>query len=267
MNKNLYLVPHDLTAVGNKAFEYALNLCERVEAEIMVLNIVDSKSKIKTVESKLNELISKFSIPPKASIKMVVQEGNIFNDIGKIASKNHVQLIIMGTHGQKGMQKLFRSYAIQVISSCDIPFLIVQADAETKNFEKILVPIDLNKESLQIIKPAGSLSKIYQSELHVIARKETDELLNQQMKNRIQIIQKQYEDDSVNCSIKLLDSRDSYSKQIEKYANEHKIDLIAFSYFSLSIIPQFDKHAQNIMMNQQKIPCMIINAKESNSYF
>jgi len=45
-------------------------------------------------------------------------------------------------------------------------------------------------------------------------------------------------------------------------------DMCAIAYFSDSLLPQFDTFAQSMITNEQKVPVLIINAKESgNAYF
>ena len=47
--------------------------------------------------------------------------------------------IIMGTHGSKGMQKVFGSFAMKVIISTTVPFMIVQDNSEIKNIKNIVL--------------------------------------------------------------------------------------------------------------------------------
>ncbi|HLU86641.1 MAG TPA: universal stress protein [Taishania sp.] len=267
MGKNLYIVPHDLTEVGNFALEYAFYLCKRIEAEIRILHLVTNKSQINAVDAKIDQIIAGYDIPAGATITKQIQEGNIFEDIGRIATKNGAQLIIMGTHGQRGMQKLFRSHAIKVITSCEIPFLIVQRGTKAKDLEKIVVPIDLTKESLQAINIAGDIATIYKATVHVIGAKQNDELLNQQMKNRILIIKNQYEERNVNCNVQFLKDGGSYSKKVMNYCKENDIDLIAFAYHSESLFPQLDTFAQNLITNELLLPCLVLNSKQASALY
>ena len=268
MSKNLYIVPHDLTEVGNAALNYALHICKRVEAEIRILHLAASKAAINTASAKIDSLIDSIEIPPGATITKQVQEGNIFEDIGRISTKAGAQLIIMGTHGKQGFQKLFGSHAMKVITSCDIPFLIVQKNTEIKDLSKIVVPINLTKESLQIVNLAGDIANIYGATVHVVGSKQNDELLNQQMKNRILIVKNQYEERSVPCHVEFLkDGGGSYSKKIMDYVKKHSVDLIAIAYYSESLLPQLDTFAQNLITNNERLPCLVLNSKQASALY
>ncbi len=268
MSRNLYIVPHDLTDVGNSALDYALFLGQHVRAEVMLLNLTDNKAKVQSIHDKLDAIIASKTIPATVEVTKYVAMGEIFSDISKIANKEHAQLIIMGTHGAKGFQKLTGSWAMKVITSCDIPFIIVQKSTVHQEIKNVVVPIDLTKESLQIVSPAGDLANIFGATVHVIGEKHSDEGLSQQTKNRVLLIRNKYDEKGTKCEVNLLKNGGSFSKKIMQYVQENTINMIAISYHSESLLPAFDSFAQSLITNELNLPCMIIAAKPAgNLYF
>ena len=68
MSRNLYIVPHDLTEVGNTALDYALFLGTHVRTDIMLLHLIDNKAKIAATEAKLWDIVkSNFELPGQSS--------------------------------------------------------------------------------------------------------------------------------------------------------------------------------------------------------
>ncbi len=267
MSKNLYIVPHDFTKVGDVALNYALHLAKHVNIEILLLHLVSSKNEEAAARQKLDAIIEKTELSNGVTMSSLATTGSIFEDIGKIAAQKHAQLILMGTHGEKGMQRFFGSHAMKVITSSDIPFLIVQDNTSFKQIENIVVPIDLTKESLQIVNIAGDLANIFRSKVHVVGEKQNDELLNQQMKNRILIVKNQYEERNVDCYVEFMKDGGSYSKKVINYCRDKSIDLIAIAYHSESLIPQFDKFAQNLITNDANLPCLVLNSKPASALY
>lgn len=267
MSKNLYIVPHDFTAVGDAALKFALHLGKHVHTEIQLLHVVTSKAEYQKASLKLDEVISRVTAPAGVEITKLVKEGTIFEEIGKIALKESAQLIIMGTHGASGFQKLFGSHAMKVVTSSEVPFLIVQKDTELREIKNIVVPIDLTKESLQIVNIAGDMANIYGATVHVIGEKQNDELLSQQMKNRILIVKNQYEERKVPCYVEFMKGGGSYQKKIMNHCKEKSVDLIAFAYHSESLLPQFDTFAQSLITNEHKLPCMVLNSKLASALY
>jgi nucleotide-binding universal stress UspA family protein len=267
MSKNLYIVPYDFTPVGDAAIRYALHLGKRVNAEIMLLHLTASKGDAMKANAKMDAVIEKIDKPSGVEFVKFVREGSIFEDIGRIAKKNGAQLIIMGTHGSSGLQKLFGSNAMKVVVSADTPFLIVQKDTPLTDLKNIVVPIDLTKESLQIVNIAGDMAGIFGAAVHVIGEKQNDELLSQQMKNRVLIVKNQYDERSIECNVELLKKGGSYPKKIMEYVKEKSCDMIAIAYHSESLLPQFDTFAQTLITNDRKLPCMVLNSKPASALY
>jgi nucleotide-binding universal stress UspA family protein len=267
MSKNLYIVPHDFTAVGDAALKYAIHLGNYVHIEIQLLHLTSSKAESIKASQKLDEIIARFPAKEGITITKLIKEGSIFEDIGKIAHKQGAQLIIMGTHGSTGMQKLFGSHAMKVVTSSEVPFLIVQKETVPAEIKNIIVPIDLTKESLQIVNNAGDLANMFNAVVHVVGEKQNDELLSQQMKNRILIIKNQYDDRKIPCSVEFMKGGGSFQKKIMAYSKEKSIDMIAIAYHSESLLPQFDTFAQSLITNDQKLPCMVLNSKLASALY
>jgi len=268
MSKNLYIVPYDFTQTSDVALSYAMHICKNVEAEVRILHLISSKKFFDAAKSRIESRIKSLSIPSGTVVTFHIEEGNIFEDIGRIATEFRGQLIIMGTHGRRGWaQKIFGSHAIKIVTSCNIPFLIVQKGIVPKPTKNIVIPIDLSKESLQIVSIAGGIASIYDSTVHVLGPKQQDELMTQRMKNRISIIQKEYENRGVTAVIKLMDEGGSYSKKILKYVPTNNIDMIAFAYHTEALFPQLNSFAQNLIANKYKLPCLVIQSKEASSLY
>jgi nucleotide-binding universal stress UspA family protein len=267
MSKNIYLVPHDFTVVGDAALRYALHMGKHVRSEILLLNLSPSRADAMKASVKMDDVIANLDLPSGVEVRKIIREGSIFEDIGKIARRENAQLIIMGTHGATGMQRLFGSNAMKVITSADVPFLIVQKDTVLKDIKNIIVPIDLTKESLQIVNVAGDMAGIFDAEIHVVGEKQNDELLSQQMKNRVLIVKNQYDDRSIASSVQLMEKGGSFAKKIMQYSKEKNVDLIALAYHSESLLPQFDTFAQTLITNEQKLPCMVLNSKPASALY
>jgi nucleotide-binding universal stress UspA family protein len=106
MSKNLYIVPYDFTPVSQKALDYALFLGKHVQTEIQLLHLAKDKATGMGMKKKLEDLRDSIKAPAGVEITALTKVGNIFSDIGRIAKEEHAQLIIMGTHGKRGLQSL-----------------------------------------------------------------------------------------------------------------------------------------------------------------
>ena len=267
MSKNLYIVPYDFTAVTDKAIEYAFHIAKHVDTEIRIMHLAPDKAKGMAKVKLLEEVKNKLTIPPGIEVTTSVRVGSIFTDLSKIAVKEKAQLIIMGTHGMRGLQRLGGSAAMKVITSAECPFLIVQKNTELKEISNVIVPVDLTKESLQIVNIAGDMANIFKAKVHVIAEKQSDQILNTRIQNRIGIVSKSYEERNIVAQVSFVKRGGSYGKKVMQYAKANDAGMIAIAYHSESLFPQFDSFAQNLITNKAGLPVLIINSKLASALY
>jgi nucleotide-binding universal stress UspA family protein len=262
------LVAHDFTAVADAATLHALHLARQLKAEVHLLHIIKNDSEAAAANQKFDEIKNKLALKPwDPKLHTHVKKGNIFNDIGNTAEQLKCMLIIMGTHGAKGMQKVFGSFAIKVINSTNIPFVIVQDKIPSESIKKIVFPVDTNKESLQIVYMAATIASQFNSEIIMVAPKEEDAALKTKLKVHIEVVKKQIEKRNVKHEIKLLEKTKAYHETVLDFARQQQADMIAISYFSDRLLPQFDPFAQSIITNKDKLPVLILTASETGIGF
>jgi nucleotide-binding universal stress UspA family protein len=264
MSARNLLVPHDFTTAGDTALNYAVDLAKTFNAEINLLHVIKNSSDNKKAEAKCSDIIEKLD-NKGLTINLIVRKGDIFETIANVAKENHTSIVIMGTHGAKGMQKVFGSFAIKVIKSTHTPFIIVQEGQKYKTTKNIVFPVDISKECLQIEQVVSAIARKSNSKVHILSEKYSDTSYKIKSAVNLQILNKEFSEhniEHVNENIKKIASNDILS-----YANTHNCDLIGISYYSDSIFSQFDTIFQEIIMNKDKIPALIINSKEVGNYF
>lgn len=268
MERRSILVPHDFTTVADNALSYALNLAHAIKANVNLLHIVKDKKDVVKAEKQFEKVLANFNDRPEnVEIKTSIKVGSIYTDIASQAADLHSTLIIMGTHGAKGMQKLFGSFAIKVITSTHIPFLIVQEEFTGIDMSKIVVPIDESQESLQIEQVAAGLAEVLNSEIHIVTEKKYDSNLKLKTAVHSGLLTKQFKAKKLSYVTKVLEKQKGYANDIVNYTTGIGANLIAFAYHSDRLLPQFDTFAQSLITNKQGVPVLILNSKEAGNYF
>lgn len=268
MEKRSVLVPHDFTAVADNAVAYAINLANAIGANVDLLHIVKDKKDVPKAEAKFKEVIAALKDKPAdMEVNYHIKAGSIYTDIAESADSIPSTVIIMGTHGAKGMQKVFGSFALKVITSTHVPFLIVQEEFTGVDMSKIVVPIDESQESLQIEQVATGLADILKSEIHVVSEKMVDSNLKLKTAVHSGLITKQLKAKGLAYQTKILDREKGYANDIIKYTMSIGANLIAFAYHSDRLIPQFDTFAQSLITNKEGVPVLVLNSKEAGNYF
>lgn len=268
MERRSILVPHDFTPVGDNALNYAINLAKHIQSNVDILHVVKDEKERTKASAQCEKIIAGLANKPAdVVVNYHIKSGSIFTDIATKASELKSSLIIMGTHGAVGMQKLFGSFAIKVITSTHVPFLVVQQKYTGTDLSKIVVPIDESQESLQIEQVTSGLAGMTKSEIHVITEKKIDSNLKLKCAVHSGLISKQFKEKGLNYVPAVIPKVKGFSSDIVSYAVKEKANLIAFAYHSDSLLPQFDTFAQNLITNKEGVPVLIVNSKEAGNYF
>ncbi len=282
-NNNNILVPTDFSEIAHNALGHALKIAEVYKNEITLLNIQDEgglfglfgsdekMSLIKeAVEMKMDKLISESAVKfPNVKINKRIEYGRIYKVITEIAEKENFDSIVMGTNGASGLQQITGSNASRVINYAKVPVVVVKEQPIGNNgYEKIVLPIDLSRESRQKVSWAIHLAKRFNSTIHVIYENSS----NDEVKNRVFAAVNQTQDilaqNNANYIVRGLDEdkyQDSFAEDTLAYANEVGADLImimtqqekGFSEFLLG------SYAQQIVNHSGKVPVMCINSHDT----
>ena len=227
--KTKLLVPTDFTNEAHSAIQHAVKLGVIVQAEVILLNVVKDKSDIPAATSKLKEEENwAKKVNDQIEVRSIVRVGNIFDDIGDAASELGVSLIIMGTHGASGWQKITGSYALKVITNSSVPFIVVQDQLmNDTGYDSIVVPLDLNNETKQKLEMVASIAHYFDSEVHLITPNESDEFLSNKLKaNRIWAA-KYLKEKNVKFTTQIVDDGDNLLEGVFKLSKKVEADLIA----------------------------------------
>lgn len=265
MDKELiYLVPYDFSEVGDSALIHALNLADSTNGVVHLLHIVGAEDDIPWAQNEFHKALDRLGLNDNPRIEIRVFVGDIFKDIASVAEREKAKWIVMGTHGAKGLQKLFGSYAIKVILSSTIPFIVVQKKLHPDPVKKIVMPMTLTKESIRSLKFATDLAEHYKAEIHVVGAHQKDEFLEHKVKNNLIVSKKYLAGHGIDFHVHRLEGKKSLASEVMAFGKSIDADLYALGYFPESVFPQFDTFAQEMITNKDQLPVLIVNAETVN---
>lgn len=270
MSAKTILVPSDFTKVADTAMDHAIKIAETIKATLSVLHVV-SKEENKDIDSKkLDIYLERFKRNhPDIQFNPLIEVGNIFDEIGDVAKNINASLIVMGTHGMRGLQFLVGSNALRVVSHSETPFIIVQERGiREKGYNNILVPLDLHKETKQKLHVVMEMAKYFDADVHLITPKETDEYLSNQLSRNVAYAKQFLSENRVKCDATIADEDSSdFDEGVIKNAARLDADLIAIMNLGgNSLMGIFgSSFSQKIVTNEAQIPVLIMNPKNTSS--
>ncbi len=264
--KIVVIVPTDFSKVADNAVEHAIGLCQSIaNSELVLLHIIGKEKEKEAAEQKLKDQAQDIIKKTNLEVLYKTRLGNIFDDIGAVASELKAKLIVMGTHGVKGMQYLTGSYAVKVITHSPIPFIVVQERGFRKGYNNIVLPFDLSKDSKQKLSLAISIAKVFDSKIHIVFPHQTDPFLLNTVKNNVTLAKNELKANNLDFDVHELEDSGNFVKQFLSYAASIDADLIAVVNSQEMGFPEIlaGTDERQVITNEAQIPTMIVNPIKS----
>jgi len=261
--KDKILVPWDFTEVAENALKHAVNIADSANNEIVLLNVVKKEKDIPATLEDLNKIAQLESKTNGIVINALVREGSIFTAIGTVAKEIGAMLVIMGTHGIKGMQKLTGSWALKVIANSDVPFLVVQEPPHKPEINNIVVPIDFSPENKQKLKYTEFLSRYFHLKVNLYVYEYSDTDMITKTKANLIFAKKYLKEKNINFDVQFSEGKGPLWKQTIEFSEKIDADMILIMT-TRDITPTdfvFGADEQQVIANNSKIPVMAVNPK------
>ena len=191
MKINKILFPTDFSTCAEQALEHAVFLAEKYDAEIHVLHAVtlfndqpgvvneefqETEEMIKKLEDvaevQLNKVYNAHEEDDIEIIKAQTRGISAAPAILEYAAEKYIDLIVIGTHGRRGLGHFFLgSVAEEIVRMAECPVFTIR-EAENpkppKAKENILVPVDFSEHSVNALAIAKEIAKSYQAKIHLL---------------------------------------------------------------------------------------------------
>lgn len=267
-HQKLIIVPWDFTPVAEAALAHAVKISHMVGNQICLLHIIDpniSKSDAGQKKILLDHVTAESGKKYNMPITSQLSKGSIFKAIAEFANEKEASLVVMGTHGMKGMQKLTGSWALKVIVKSKVPFIVVQdPPPDQERYHNIVFPIDFRNENKEKIKMAIFMGKYFESKIHLLVATTNDKGLTKKTRINLNFAIKYLIQNNIEYEIHEI-PKSNLAQQTIDFAQKINADLIlivttkniTFADYVIGASEQF------IIANSSKIPVCCVNPKAS----
>lgn len=266
------IVPLDFTAVSETAVNHAQNLAVHTSSEVYLLHVIAKESGREDAEKRVEAYREMASAEyPGVVFHGMVRTGSIFDDIGDVASEIQANLIVMGTHGMRGMQFLVGSNALRIVSSSPIPIIIVQErKIRAEGYDDIVVPLDLHKETKQKLNLVLRMAKHFDGRVHLISPKESDEFLQNKLDRNMAYARQFFEEHGVEYTTTVSDavSGSDFADALIRFAASKETDLITIMNLQKNSLVNIigGNYTQRIITNEAQIPVLLVNPMDTGNF-
>ena len=271
-SRNTILVTWDYTDLSENALLHALRIGRMVENDIRLVHIIgasESKLHLNEVEEKLGVTVIELSKKHNYDLQGIVLTGTIFKSISEYANDSDAQMVIMGTHGIKGVQKFTGSWALKVMVGSSVPFLVIQDKPQTdERFNSIVFPIDFKAENKEKLQWAIYLGKYFSSKVYLFKAPVTDKGLLKKTNVNLTFAMRFLIQNNLDYEIHTGIKGSRFAKETLEFAEEKKADLILITTTKNINIADYVLGAQEqaIIANSSKIPVMCVNPRAAYAH-
>lgn len=280
MLTNKILVPVGFSEQSLAALKQACLIAKIKKSEVIILSVIEEQSKISgllidnpfeeirnKVKDKLDEISEMHSSKFSVKVDSMVASGKIYEQIVEVSSMINANLIVMGTNGSpKGVIKKFiGSNAERVVRLSNIPVITIKENTSTVNFDNIILPLDLGKETKEKVTFAIEYARYWNSTIRIVSvfLKDNTNEKNILIKNLNQV-SNFISNAGVKCTSELIEGekKQSLGDFVINYEKKFDSDLIIImtKKEELALSNNLSVTARYIIHNS-KIPVMSIKPK------
>lgn len=267
MSQHRILIPIDFTPVSTNALNHAVAVGKAFESELHLVNIVGKKSEFGEARTRLHAFAEEHLKGFQGPTKMTVRIGNLFDDIDDVSVEMDANLVIMGTHGLKGMQFITGGRALKIVRECSVPFIITQArPIRETGYDDIVVPLDLHQDTKQKLAIVAEMATYFKGRVHIISPAESDEFLQNQLRRNVEFASDYFEERGIEYTTKISEhDSGAFVKDVVRYAASIEADLISIMNFHEKSLMGIlgTSYEQQIITNEAEIPVMVLNPFET----
>ncbi len=189
---NSIIVPVDFSEQSLIALRQSYNIARFSKADLLLVYVIDEDF-LETLEQlfkdqayedpvkeqakqRLDKLAREVEKETGLTVNTTIRKGKIYEEIVKVANEVDAAFIIMGTHGAQGIKKKFiGSNAARVIKEAHCPVITIKGKEHHRGCQRILLPLDLTKETKEKVVKAVELAKFFGSTIYVLSILESDD--------------------------------------------------------------------------------------------
>ncbi len=229
------LCPVDFSELSAAALQYSVSLSAACRAEVTALHAYwidpppyftpahadELKKQYQDAAGEMRRTLERMVQEAGAeSAQTMVVEGDPAGSVLRAAQKLGADLIVMGTHGRRGIERfMLGSVAERVLRMSNVPVLTVRGKAAP--IKRILCPVNNSTASRAAFQKAAQLALCLNAQLVAVHIEEDDP--NTRIDDLCGWIAGQ---DRPACTVEHLSGRGNAAEEILKMAAESKIDLL-----------------------------------------
>jgi len=268
------IVPIDFSPESIKGLELAIIYANKFNSDLQMV-FVQAKNPGKfhiELENQYNEAMDEFEkmkrkykkkLHQDCNFSYIIKSGKTHEEIAHQAEAFDDSMIICSTNGESGISDFIMcSNAYRIVQETERPVITVTSEKYIGNVEKIVMPLDITKETREKVPLVAKIAKAFDSEVHIIkVTSSTNDGIHNKLRMYATQVKKYFDEKGIKYQSSLLVG-DNITESTIEYAKTIDADLIAIMTEQTTSIANFllGSYAYQ-MLNSSPIPVMSVTPK------
>ena len=270
MIENKILIPVDFSVAADKAVEFGVFLAKNSHFNISLLHVFeDDGLSLDACENKLHEMADKINASEDVHCDFLCEKGNIFKLIPDMASRSAFRMMVIATHGRKGIrQKFFGADILKLLKQIPIPTLVVQENSivPEDGFKSVIFPVGGHDDYDKKVEAMVFMAGLFDLEIHLYSISKPGFEQTEKLRDNISLAEARFSEKGIRYK-RVSEDQSVFSvgfaKQTLLYAGKTGTDLITVMvnptrenyYFA-------DSDKESILTNDMGIPVLCASNAE-----
>jgi len=266
------LVPTDFSPVCDNAVSTGVKLAAASGSKVCILHITDKKSRNRFMksgagpgffENKLKAYQDLYHKTTNVQVDVIQREGLIYTTINETVKEIGANMVVMGTHGKKGWQRLLGSDIFKIVYESPVPTVVVQ-NLPLDETRKIVVPFIDDYDIDTWFQSIKQVARQFDAEILFFQPNETDPALNNRLSAFVHDMAIRLKNEQIPNSTALAGVKSSYQDSLLSYAGQQESPMVlimARHRVETPAISPGDWY-EDLLFNPEQIPVMVINLTE-----
>jgi nucleotide-binding universal stress UspA family protein len=260
MGEGPIVVPWDFTEKSKNALLHAISVARKLEKdEIALLHFVRQNMQRDEVMQELEKSAGSFAEKQQVQIRPYIRIGSVSSGIGHFAGDVDAEMVVMGTKGIRGMQRLTGSHALKIVEHAHVPFFIVRQPPQNDHFSRVVFPVQYKTETKEKMNLVNYLHKRVNPSFYVFKPHYGDEGLVRKAQANLGFCRQFMDQREISYQMGASEGEKGFTQELLEYAHQVNAGLILLvATKNITFVDYMTgAHEQQVISNDYGIPVLI----------
>ncbi len=264
MNKTI-IIPTDFSKVCDNATNHGAEIAKSMGARLFIVHVLNAdsiqylkKNELSNayIEEQLFYTKTQLEKAYQINVQTFIIEGKLIPVIAEFSARVKADLVVLGTHGITGMQKITGSHAMKLVHAISIPVLVVQKRTFGMGYNKIVFPVNISTNYDVKIDWTIFIAGAFKSEVFIFTMKTKNQALKKSMDQLLKKIISSFDTHHISYSISEAEKYSGFPGQINDFSASNSADLVMIKVDNDEFEPSFILGAleEKMIFNSSQIP-------------